>query len=265
MAGRTFIVSCVCAVALVACGDGGDRLRVVTARDTLAVGVRGDGTPFTTSPDAAVPSGFEVGIATDVSACLDVRPRFVTLSAADRITMLEDDEVDVVAASFAVTDSRAQEVAFTRPYFHDGVALVVANADAAVTPDDLTGRSIATAASSTAEDAVAARVPDVRLVLAEGYGAAFDAFEDGRADAVAANVTVLVSLLASRPGEYRQLAELLTIEPIALAVEHGQNALLERVDGCVEGLRTRAWNDAYNASLSPLTRLRAPDDVQMPG
>jgi polar amino acid transport system substrate-binding protein len=85
---------------------------------------------------------------------------------------------------------------------------------------DLSFSAIALIAGSEAVSHVDYTLPSARLVGVESYLAAYQALESGAAIAAAGDVTVLTGWVQEYP-DYRLLPELLTAEPLAIALPKG--------------------------------------------
>jgi beta-glucosidase/6-phospho-beta-glucosidase/beta-galactosidase/ABC-type amino acid transport substrate-binding protein len=150
----------------------------------------------------------------------------------------ERGRADITLATLTATTERAQAVAFSDVYLVAGQKLLVRAASPHVTPPDLAGRTVAFVTSTTAERSVyehmlRGALPAVTLVPTQSDHAALEALASGRADAVLGDDLVLLALTAPHPGEYRLLPDLLTSEPYAAGVPHGDRALLSAVNAAI--------------------------------
>lgn len=107
------------AAALTGCGS-------VTGK-TLRVGVKDDVANFGLyDEESGQYSGMEIDLAQQL--CEDLgysEPEFVTVSAASRPEMLNNEEVDMVIATYSITDERKKKVDFSTPYYTDYAAVMV--------------------------------------------------------------------------------------------------------------------------------------------
>ena len=91
----------------------------------------------------------------------------LTITSVDtRETLLQNNTVDAVFATYSITPERAQKVAFAGPYYQSGDSIMVKkDNDAIKTVDDLNGKTVATESNSTAALAVKKVAPKAKVLL----------------------------------------------------------------------------------------------------
>ncbi|WP_158218966.1 transporter substrate-binding domain-containing protein [Roseateles aquatilis] len=107
-----------------ACALSPDALARVQCRGELRVGIRADYPPFGQTTPAG-PQGFEPALARRLTARLGVVPRFVEVSAADRMVALGEGRVDVLVATTGHTVQRDAQALFVRPHYYQSNTVVV--------------------------------------------------------------------------------------------------------------------------------------------
>ncbi|MFY1634703.1 transporter substrate-binding domain-containing protein [Solwaraspora sp. WMMB335] len=94
-------------------------LSTISNRDKLRIGIYDD-FPLMSYTENGVRKGFDIEIARYIARSLgfedDQRIEWVTLVTEDRVTALRRGRVDIVVASFSITDERARDVSFAGPY-----------------------------------------------------------------------------------------------------------------------------------------------------
>ncbi|HEY3426727.1 MAG TPA: transporter substrate-binding domain-containing protein, partial [Negativicutes bacterium] len=75
------------------------------------------------------------------------------VTAKTRGPLLDNGEVDLVIATFTITEERKQSYNFSDPYFTDGVALMVKKSSGIQSLKDLAGKKIGVAQSATSKKA----------------------------------------------------------------------------------------------------------------
>jgi glutamate transport system substrate-binding protein len=93
-------------------------------------------------------SGFDVDVATYVAKELgynaEVDIEWVQAVSAQRETLIESGQVDMIVATYSITDKRKEQVSFAGPYFIAGQDLLVRADETAITgPETSTARSSA--------------------------------------------------------------------------------------------------------------------------
>jgi len=148
--------------------DGGDSkgkgaaapgsVEAIKARGTLKVGVKVDVPKFGyKDPKSGEITGFEIDLARAIAKKITGDPAKVDLQAVTAKTrgpLLDNGEIDLVIATFTITDERKQSYNFSDPYFVDGVGLLVKKSAGISGLKDLSGKNIGVAQSATTKQAI---------------------------------------------------------------------------------------------------------------
>jgi putative glutamine transport system substrate-binding protein len=137
---------------------GADPVAAIKARGALKVGVKVDIPKFGfKDPKSGEITGFEIDLARAIAKKILGDPSKVELQAVTAKTrgpLLDNGEIDLVIATFTVTEERKQSYNFSDPYFVDGVGLLVKK-DAGISGlKDLDGKNIGVAQSATSKQAI---------------------------------------------------------------------------------------------------------------
>lgn len=189
----TAAVAVATALGLAACGSGGggDGVRIGIKFDQPGLGFR-DGSEYT---------GFDVDVARYVAAELgytEDQITWVEAPSAQRENLLSTGQVDMIFATYSITDARKATVAFAGPYFVAGQDLLVAADDTDITgPEALEGKNLCSVTGSTS----AQRIKDdyaagVNLLEQPGYAECVTALVAGAVDAVTTDDIILAALAA---------------------------------------------------------------------
>jgi len=105
------------------------------------------------------PSGAEQALAHEFAAKLGLKAQFVPVAGQDDlIAELTAGHGDVIVASFAITPSRVERIAFTRPIrFVDQLVVVRASDVAIQSLDDLAGQEVTVRSSSSYAESLSSR------------------------------------------------------------------------------------------------------------
>mgnify|MGYP000982998444 CR=1 FL=1 len=183
-------------------GEGAD-LKAIRDRGVLNVGVKVDVPKFGfKDPKTNQIEGFEVDLAKAIAKKIlgdENKVEFKTVNAKTRGPLLDNGEVDIVAATFTITDERKQSYNFSDPYFVDGVGLMVKKASGAQGLKDLDGKKIGVAQSATSKKAIqeeAARL-GVKISFLEfaTYPEIKTALDAGRVDCFSVDGAILYGYL----------------------------------------------------------------------
>lgn len=176
------------------------------------------------------------------------------VTAKTRGPLLDNGEVDLVIATFTITDERKLTYNFSTPYYEDAVGLLVKKAAGFKGLADMNGKVIGVAQSATSKDAVQKSAEELGITVSFSEYATYPeikaALDSGRVDAFCVDGSILggyvddsTMILSDRfsPQQYGVTSKL---DNIALteAVDGYINGWLE--DGTIEGLITK-WGLNY--------------------
>ena len=246
-----------CLLPALAFGQTTDTLEKVRQSKQLLIGVRTNALPFSTLSQGTA-SGYSVDLCHKVLESVrkelklpDLKPRYVPVSAADRMSKLKSGEIDIECGSTVNTKSRQNEVAFSYSTFFAGERLLVRTDSRIQDLEALPGKTVAVLKGSTAEKMFSqirdSKYRTMKLLLVDSTLDAFNALETGKANAVA-QLDILeesVRQLSRTPDAYVQTQQALSVEPMALMVRRGDKAFLQLVD--------RTLGDLYaSGDISPI-------------
>jgi putative glutamine transport system substrate-binding protein len=178
-------------------------LKAIKERGVLRVGVKIDVPKFGyKDPKTGKIDGFEVDIARAVAQKIFRKKGRIKLQAVNAKTrgpLLDNGEIDIVAATFTITEERKQTYNFSEPYFTDGVGLMVKKTVKIRSFRDLNGKLIGVAQSATTKRALreAAGQLGIHVKFAEfaTYPEIKAALDSGRVDCFAVDTAILCGYL----------------------------------------------------------------------
>ncbi len=85
---------------------------------------------------------------------------FTTVTASTRGTLIDSGQLDIVAATYTITDERLESWDFSTPYRTDSVGIMVRTADGMTTMEDLDGKLIGVSTGSTTQSLVEQMIED---------------------------------------------------------------------------------------------------------
>lgn len=107
----------------------GSDLKAIKDRGTLKVGVKLDVPKFGyKDPKTSKIEGFEIDLSKAVAKKIfgdENKVQFQGVTAKTRGPLLDSGQVDMIAATFTITDERKKSYNFSEPYFTDSVGLMV--------------------------------------------------------------------------------------------------------------------------------------------
>jgi general L-amino acid transport system substrate-binding protein len=229
----------------------GSLLEEIQGRGILRCGVNNTVPGFGFETEAGI-EGFDIdfckAFAAAVFAIDDPQEgthfELIPVDADARFNALRAGEFDVLVRNTTWTSSRdgAEGVSFAHPNYYDGQAMMVPRGEFA-SLDALDGANICVTAGTTTElnlaDYFGARGLDFSPVVLEDYDQIFQAFRQGRCDAVTGDRSALVGLTSQWEEDIGPLLifeDIISKEPLAPGVLDGDDEWFDVVNMVVNGL-----------------------------
>ncbi len=209
-------------------------LEDVKAKGYIQAGVNGDLFGFG-KPDAKGEwKGLDVDTARAVAAAVfgdASKVKFTPLTAKTRFTALQSGEIDVLTRNCTQTLSRdtALGLDFCQVNYYDGQGFLIHKKMGVKSAKELDGASVCVLPGTTTEQNVAdffrANGMKMNPVVIENTAELAKAFFAGRCDCLTSDASQLAGTraVAPNPGDYIILPEVISKEPLAPAVRHGDN------------------------------------------
>ncbi|MHA6235110.1 transporter substrate-binding domain-containing protein [Pseudomonas fluorescens group sp. PF-69] len=232
------------------------KLDSVLARGKLIVGTGSTNAPWHFQGADGKLQGFDIDIGHMIAKGLFNDPNkveYVVQSSDARIPNLLTDKVDISCQFITVTASRAQQVAFTLPYYREGVGLLLpANSkykeidDMKAAGDSLT---VAVLQNVYAEELVHQALPKAKVDQYDSVDLMYQAVNSGRADAAATDQSSVKYLMVQNPGRYHSPAYAWSPQTYACAVKRGDQDWLNFVNTTLHEAMTGVEFPTYAASF----------------
>jgi general L-amino acid transport system substrate-binding protein len=206
----------------------------VRAKGFIQAGVNGDLFGFAKPDEKGVWKGLDVDTARAISAAVfgDAdKIKYTPLTAKTRFTALQSGEVDVLTRNATQTLSRDTDLGldFAQVNYYDGQGFLVPKQLGVKSATELDGASVCVLPGTTTEQNVADyfRVKNMKMnpVVIENTAELAKAFFAGRCDCMTSDASQLAGIraVAPNPADYVILPEIISKEPLAPAVRHGDN------------------------------------------
>ena len=173
-------------------------------------------------------------------AKLDVK--FQPLTSQNRIPLVQNGTVDLECGSTTNNAARQKDVAFAMTtYVEEGRIVVKANSPIKGIAD-LNGKSVATTTGTTSVQTLRKNKRAANMEFKEVFGKdhadSFLLLESGRADAFVMDGQILAGLVSKskNPADYKILAEVLSVEPIACMMRKDDPAFKKAVDDSIKAM-----------------------------
>lgn len=125
-----------------------------------------------------------------------------------RESVLQNDSVDAVFATYSINDDRKKVISFAGPYYTTQQSiLVMADNEDINSLEDLAGRSVAAQSGSTGPSILEEYAPDAVIQEFATDEEARSALEQGRVDAYVIDTAMQLGNMTRNPGRYRLAGE----------------------------------------------------------
>lgn len=230
-----------CTMSLAACGaDESGKIRIGIKFDQPGLGFKKSGTYV----------GFDVDVAKYVAKKLGYSEDEIVWKEApskQREAMLQNGDVDMILATYSITDERKNAVSFAGPYFVAGQDLLVRKDDHSINgPEDLNGKRLCSVTGSTSAATVKEKfASEVQLMEQPGYAECATALFSGIVDAVTTDDIILAGLASASRGKLRVVGKPFTQEYYGVGIKKGDTALAKKINAAIaEMIKDGSWERA---------------------
>src|SRR5437867_4721124 len=171
----------------------------------LRIGTQEDNPPFSVKvPATGKWEGFDADIGRELAKGIfgpqddiDKVIEWVPDTSATHIPSLTDNKADVIIKNFTINEDRKKQIDFTDVYFKTGQRILVKKDNTAIKEAaDLAGKTVCAQRGSTSEQNISTATSNAaRLLLLDSYPACLLALQQGQADAVSTDETILFGLV----------------------------------------------------------------------
>jgi general L-amino acid transport system substrate-binding protein len=222
----------------------GETLNDVKSKGFVTVGVNGSLFGFGMPDEKGVWKGLDVDTGRAIAAAIFGDPekvKFVPLTAVQRFTALQSGEIDVLCRNATRTLNRdtALGLNFVTVNYYDGQAFMVSKKLGGKSAKELDGATVCVLPGTTTEQNAADFFRSHNMkwkpVVIEQTAELAKAFFAGRCDCLTSDASQLAGTRAvsPNPAEYAILPEIISKEPLAPAVRHGDDQWRDIVDYAV--------------------------------
>jgi general L-amino acid transport system substrate-binding protein len=219
----------------------GKDLDAVKKKGFIQAGVNGGVFGFGMPDSKGVWKGLDVDTARAVAAAIfgDAnKVKFTPLTAQQRFTALQSGEIDVLTRNATRTLSRETQLGlnFVTVNYYDGQGFMVPNKLGVKSAKDLDGATVCVLPGTTTEQNAADFFRSNNMkwnpVVIESTSELAKTFFAGRCDVLTSDASQLAGTraVAPNPNDYSILPEIISKEPLAPAVRHGDDQFRDIVD-----------------------------------
>ncbi|REE99260.1 glutamate ABC transporter substrate-binding protein [Thermomonospora umbrina] len=221
----------------------------------LVVGIKFDQPALGLKKPDGTYEGFDVDVARYVAKELGVQASGITFKEArseNRESFLASNQVDIIFATYSITDSRKPKVTFGGPYYvaHQDTMVLADNKDI-TKATDLKGKKLCRAAGSNSWRRITDPPPDgklnidAELVDATGYSDCVAKLKSGSLDAVTTDDLILAGFANQQKGAFKVISDPFTDEKYGVGLKKGDLETCEAVNKAL----TKMYSDGTAQQL----------------
>lgn len=206
--------------------------------NVLTIGTNAEFPPFEYVNEQNEIVGFDIDLAREIAAHLDMELKIENMAFDGLIPALEAKRIDVVVAAMTITDERAERVNFSNPYFNAGQVIVVRNDNQDIQGiDDLReGKKLAVQLGTTGNKKAEELTAIENILTFPQISLAFMELELGRADAIIVDKPVADRYLQLNDN-LMVVGGTLTDEYFGIAVHKDNPELLNKINEALDAIQ----------------------------
>ncbi len=210
-------------------------------------------------------TGLDIDIAREIAKALNDEPVFQSVISQNREQMITSGAVDLVIASYSITDARLKQIGFAGPYLISGQDILVRKADAAAYSgvDSVRDKKVCTLPASTgyqhfqdhfssdwADGHLVTQTPDGRPI--NGYQTCVDLLINHAVDAVSTDDAVLAGYANEKryQGILHLVGNRFSREKYGIGIAKGDTADITLINAALtEMIKDGRWADIVRKNL----------------
>ena len=254
----------------------GETLDAVKARGHLIAGVNGEVFGFSMPDEKGVWNGLDVDTARAIAAALfgDAdKVKFTALTGVQRLPALQSKEIDVLCRNTTQTLTREtiNGLNFARVNFYDGQGFLVPKKLGVKSAKELGGATVCVLPGTTTEmnaaDFFRSNGMEWKPVVIEQTSELNKAFFAGRCDCLTSDASQLAAhrTVAPNPDDYVLLPEIISKEPLAPVVRHGDDQWYDIVNFTVMALIEAEELDVTSKNVDEMLNSKDPKIMRLLG
>ncbi len=230
----------------------GTLVRKIQDRGRLIVGVKYDTPSFgVVNPRTGSVEGIDADIAREIAGYIFGDPNrieFKEAVTANRIPFLKDGTVDVILATFTITEDRLKDVDCSFVYYIEGQRLLVSNDSPIRAMADLEGKKIAVKKGSGAVDIFTKQI-SAQVIQVANFDQQLQLLMDQQVDAInGSDITLYGFALEHRA--FRVVGPQFSKEYLGAAVAKGHPEFLQVVNTVIKDLKSSGkWKAIWKANI----------------
>lgn len=200
-------------------------------------------------------TGFDVDIAGEVARDIFGTPgqvEYRILSSADRITALQNNQVDIVVKTMSITCDRKKLVNFSTVYLVANQRILAPRDSTISSASDLSGKRVCAVKGTTSLQRIQEINPSPIVIQVVTWADCLVALQQRQVDAVSTDDSILAGLVAQDP-YLHIVGPSMNEEPYGIGVNLENTGLVRFVNGTLDRIRRDGtWSTLYRKWLTVL-------------
>ncbi|HYO39430.1 MAG TPA: glutamate ABC transporter substrate-binding protein [Nocardioidaceae bacterium] len=232
--------------------EEGTKMKELADAGKITIGVKFDqpGIGFKGAADDA-PTGLDPEMGKILAASLGIEPSAITWKETisdNREPFLQGGEVDLVIASYSITDDRRKVVGQAGPYYVTGQQLLVKKGSDIKGVDDIKGKEVCSVTGSTSLDNVEQKGAKPRGF--DTYSECRDQVVDGAVDSMTTDGAILLGYAAEDPDNLEVVGEAFSEERYGIGYSKDSPEMCQWItDTLKKAQDDGTWGKAFEATL----------------
>jgi glutamate transport system substrate-binding protein len=199
--------------------------------------------------------GFDIEMAKIVAGQLGIPENkidFVETVSKNREPFIQRGTVDLVIASYSITDKRKEVVSFAGPYYQTGQDLLIRKEDQGKIkgPEDLAGKKVCSVTGSTPLGKIESDFPQAKTTGLATYSECVDQLQSKTVDVVTTDGAILLGYAARNPEQLAVVGKPFSTEKYGVGLKKDDKAFRDFVnDSLDKAFKNGDWTKAYDATL----------------
>ena len=235
--------------------ESGSTMAKLSDAGSIKIGVKADqpGVGFK-DPATGDYEGFDIEMGKIIAAELGIEPdkiKWIETVSDNREPFLQQGRVDIVIASYSITDERRAVVGQAGPYYVTGQQLLVReeDKDKITGPDALKGVKVCSVTGSTSIER-AEKDYGAEPVPFATYSECVEQLQNNQVDAVTTDGAILLGYAAEDPDNLEVVGEPFSEERYGIGFKKDDQAMCDFLRETIEkSFQDGSWEDAFAATL----------------
>ncbi len=243
----------------------GTTMAALAEAGTIRIGTKYDQPLFGLLGTGDVPAGFDVAIGALVASKLGIPFDSIEFSetvSANREPFIQNDQVDIVVATYTINDKRKEVISFAGPYFVAGQSIMVLEGNEDISgPEDLAGQPVCSVEGSTPAANIVAEY-GAELVATDVYSNCLDPLRNEQVVAVTTDNVILSGFVDQNEGEFKLVGDSFTEEPYGIGLAKDDEEFRTFInDTLEESFEDGTWARLFDETAGTVLETPAPPTV----